>query len=125
MTKRFLALMLGLVLATGAAACNDNAEDHNREVLANLLKEVTPIDERSTAIAASPVAGKTVVFTGALERMSRDEAKAMAERLGAKVVGSVSRKTDLVVAGPGAGSAWRAGLPRDRRSACCCAGLPH
>ncbi|MBB2971103.1 NAD-dependent DNA ligase LigA [Mesorhizobium sp. RMAD-H1] len=79
-------------------------EPHNLEVLDALLKEVTPLDEEVRVATGSPVAGKTVVFTGSLEKMSRDEAKAMAERYGAKVSGSVSKKTDLVVAGPGAGS---------------------
>ncbi|MCG5237730.1 NAD-dependent DNA ligase LigA [Xanthobacter oligotrophicus] len=78
-------------------------EPRNREVVAALLKEVTPEPMEQVA-AASPVSGKTVVFTGSLEKMTRDEAKAMAERLGAKVAGSVSAKTSLVVAGPGAGS---------------------
>ncbi|WP_026595607.1 NAD-dependent DNA ligase LigA [Methyloferula stellata] len=78
-------------------------EKHNETVLDALLKEVTPQPMEAVA-SASPVAGKTVVFTGALEQMTRDEAKAQAERLGAKVAGSVSKKTDLVVAGPGAGS---------------------
>ncbi|MDH4988774.1 NAD-dependent DNA ligase LigA [Aminobacter anthyllidis] len=80
------------------------AEEHNRQVLDALLAEVTPLDEERIGDVSSPVSGKTVVFTGSLEKMSRDEAKAMAEKLGAKVAGSVSKKTDLVVAGPGAGS---------------------
>ena len=78
-------------------------EPHNREVWDDLLNEVSPppyvVETRD-----SPVAGKTVVFTGKLETMSRDEAKAQAEALGARAAGSVSPKTDLVVAGPGAGS---------------------
>ncbi len=80
------------------------AEEHNREAVTGLLAEVTPRDMEAPSGDGSPVVGKTVVFTGSLERLSRDEAKAMAERLGAKVAGSVSKKTDLVVAGPGAGS---------------------
>jgi DNA ligase (NAD+) len=79
------------------------AEQHNEDVLDALLAHVTPLPMEAVA-SKSPVAGKTVVFTGSLERMTRDEAKAMAERLGAKVAASVSKKTDLVVAGPGAGS---------------------
>lgn len=78
-------------------------EPHNQELLDRLLAQVSPQPLEAVA-SASPVAGKIVVFTGALERMTRDEAKAMAERLGAKVAGSVSSKTDLLVAGPGAGS---------------------
>ena len=78
-------------------------EDHNREALKALLEQVTPEPFESNEVE-SAVTGKTVVFTGSLERMSRSEAKAQAERLGAKVAGSVSKKTDYVVAGPGAGS---------------------
>ena len=79
------------------------AEPRNVDVYDALLREVRP-QPAEQAASDSPVAGKTVVFTGSLEKMTRDEAKAMAERLGAKVSGSVSSKTDLVVAGPGAGS---------------------
>ncbi len=78
-------------------------EPQNDPPLDALLAEVKPEPMEQVA-RESPVAGLTVVFTGALEKMTRDEAKAMAERLGAKVAGSVSKKTDIVVAGPGAGS---------------------
>jgi DNA ligase (NAD+) len=78
-------------------------EPHNQAALDDLLSEVSPKpfvnDGRQTEWS-----GKTIVFTGSLETMSRDEAKAQAERLGARAAGSVSAKTDLVVAGPGAGS---------------------
>jgi len=78
-------------------------EEHNREALDDLLSEVRPKPFVSDA-RQTEWTGKTIVFTGSLETMSRDEAKAQAERLGARAAGSVSAKTDLVVAGPGAGS---------------------
>ncbi|MBG0803703.1 NAD-dependent DNA ligase LigA [Methylocystis sp. H4A] len=79
------------------------AEPHNERELDALLKQVT-LEPMPAVASTSPVSGKTVVFTGALERLTRDEAKAQAERFGAHVAASVSKKTDLVVAGPGAGS---------------------
>jgi DNA ligase (NAD+) len=78
-------------------------EEHNRQALDDLLSEVHPKPFVSDA-KQTEWTGKTIVFTGSLETMSRDEAKAQAERLGARAAGSVSAKTDLVVAGPGAGS---------------------
>jgi DNA ligase (NAD+) len=79
-------------------------EPHNREVLADLRAAEVEPEDVLWETKQSPVSGKTIVFTGSLETLSRDEAKAQAEALGAKVAGSVSAKTDLVVAGPGAGS---------------------
>jgi DNA ligase (NAD+) len=78
-------------------------EPHNRRRIDRLVEQVR-IREAEKPRRDSVIAGKTVVFTGTLEKMTRDEAKASAERLGAKVSGSVSKKTDYVVAGPGAGS---------------------
>lgn len=89
---------------TAAAAIADFfGEPHNVQVVHDLLKEVSP-KPLAAVDKGSPVSGKTVVFTGTLEHMTRAEAKAQAERLGAKVAGSVSKNTDYVVAGPGAGS---------------------
>ncbi len=93
----------GIGEAAVSALIQFESEPHNREMLDALLGQIT-IEDEVPAASDSPVAGKTVVFTGTLERMTRDEAKARASGLGAKVAGSVSAKTDILVAGPGAGS---------------------
>ena len=86
------------------ALCDFFEEPHNREALQDLAAAGVEPQDLIWETKQSPVSGKTVVFTGTLETMSRDEAKAQAEALGAKVAGSVSANTDLLVAGPGAGS---------------------
>lgn len=102
--KRIFAVRTdGIGTAVGHALADFFHEPHNRAVWSALLQEVSP-PPYVVETKESAVAGKTVVFTGKLETMSRDEAKAQAEALGAKAAGSVSAKTDLVVAGPGAGS---------------------
>ena len=83
---------------------NSFAQEAERASIDRLVSELTVLDAKRPDTSGSPVAGKTVVFTGSLEKMTRAEAKARAERLGAKVSGSVSAKTDILVAGPGAGS---------------------
>ncbi len=93
---------VGALVAGGVISFFRDAR--NRAAVDRLLAEATPQDEAAPARGDSAIAGKTVVFTGTLEEMTRDEAKAQALALGAKVAGSVSAKTDYVVAGPGAGS---------------------
>jgi len=93
----------GIGPTVAAAIADFFAEPHNVEVVEELLEQVSP-QALEAVDHGSPVSGKTVVFTGTLEQMTRSEAKARAERLGAKVAGSVSKNTDYVVAGPGAGS---------------------
>ncbi|HYF05993.1 MAG TPA: NAD-dependent DNA ligase LigA [Acetobacteraceae bacterium] len=99
---------LGAIQGIGPAIAEELvaffAEPRNLKALDDLAAEVKPADVAASGAADSPVAGKTVVFTGTLETMTRDEAEAMAERLGAKVTKSVSKKTDLVIVGADAGS---------------------
>jgi DNA ligase (NAD+) len=92
---------IGAAVVEAAAAYF--GEDHNRRIVQNLFAQLEILDVEKPRTGTA-VAGKTVVFTGSLEKMTRDEAKAQAEALGAKVASSVSKKTDIVVAGPGAGS---------------------
>ena len=99
-----LAAINGFGSVAAEALVDFFAEPHNRDVVEALLREVTIDDYKVADTSGSPVAGKTVVFTGTLEKMTRDEAKQQAISLGAKVSGSVSAKTDIVIAGPGAGS---------------------
>ena len=98
-----LSAVQGVGQVVAAALTDFFHEPHNREALAELLALARPAAFVSSA-RETEWTGKTIVFTGSLETMSRDEAKAQAERLGARSAGSVSAKTDLVVAGPGAGS---------------------
>ena len=93
---------VGTVMA--GSVVNAFAQDRERASIDRLVAHLTVAETKRPDTSGSPVAGKTVVFTGTLEKMTRAEAKARAERLGAKVSGSVSAKTDILVAGPGAGS---------------------
>ena len=93
----------GIGRAVSEAAIEFFAEPRNRQAVDALVEQIE-VSDYAQEVIDSPIQGQTIVFTGKLERMSRDEAKAVAERLGAKVTGSVSASTDLVVAGPGAGS---------------------
>jgi len=104
MTLGEIAGIAGVGPVAARAVADFFHEPHNQAVVAALLAELTTVQDAERPKSDTAVTGKTVVFTGALERFTRDEAKARAETLGAKVSGSVSRKTDYLVAGPGAGS---------------------
>ncbi len=93
---------VGTVLATSVTEAFQNPQE--RGAIDALAQQLTIVDIAPRQTNGSPIAGKTVVFTGTLEKMSRAEAKARAEAMGAKVAGSVSAKTDILIAGPGAGS---------------------
>ena len=97
---------IGTVVATSLIEAFQNPAE--RVAIDTLIAHLTVQPVARRAVAGSPIAGQTIVFTGTLERMSRSEAKARAEAMGAKVAGSVSAKTDLVIAGPGAGSKAKA-----------------
>ena len=99
-----LASLGGIGEVAADALCDFFAEPHNAKALADVLAEIEIQPFERPVTTASAVTGKTVVFTGTLTKMGRNEAKAQAERLGAKVAGSVSKKTDYVVAGADAGS---------------------
>ncbi len=101
--KEELAHVSGIGPIVAEAVADFFAEERNEKALDALVAQVD-VEPMEPVAAGHPLAGKTIVFTGSLEKMTREEAKAMAERLGAKVSGSISSKTDLVVAGPGAGS---------------------
>jgi DNA ligase (NAD+) len=98
-----LAGIEGIGPTVAEAVADFFAEERNEAALDALVKEVT-VEPMEAIATGHPLAGQTIVFTGSLERMTRDEAKATAERLGARVSGSISAKTNLVVAGPGGGS---------------------
>ncbi|AGF74706.1 NAD-dependent DNA ligase LigA [Bartonella australis AUST/NH1] len=99
-----LTIIEGIGPRVGEAIIDFYQEEHNRNILSALLKEVTIFHEEAAVTDHSSITGKIIVFTGTLAHMSRDEAKALAERLGAKTSGSISQKTDLLITGLGAGS---------------------
>ncbi|TKW66261.1 MAG: NAD-dependent DNA ligase LigA [Paracoccus denitrificans] len=94
----------GIGAVVAQSLCSTFAQERERSLIDSLVDQLDVQDAQIAATEGSQIAGKTIVFTGTLEKMTRAEAKARAEALGAKVAGSVSAKTDILIAGPGAGS---------------------